>query len=664
MCHFPFLRRIIISGMGISLLLIICSLSVSAAPYCSISGFAPYVSYHSGSTAQTYAVASGDFNGDNRPDLAVGAFGILSVFLNDGAGVFPSRTMYPVIGATDITTGDFNNDGKLDIASVNQLTTGTVTVLLGTGTGSFGSPIVSSSGGGSPRYISPGDFNNDGKLDLAVSNTFDTAGPERNIAILLGNGMGSFTVISNNPPTNMLRAADLNSDGKTDVLAAGNPSLTLRSGNGMGGLAAPVSLNSGLPLHLTVADFNHDGKPDIAAMILIGGFEVEVLLGNGNGTFGASTIYPVGGDSSSFIEHGDVNGDGHLDLIVNKLGIPPFSFGRIFVLLGTGTGSFNQAPTYFFDMREAHRIAVADLNGDGRADVVTSNLSGGYFSVLLSTCLTPTPRYDFDGDGKSDISVFRPSSGTWYALKSTDNSLLSLHWGISTDKVVAADYDGDSKTDFAVYRAGAWYILRSTNSTLLAQSWGLSTDTPVPADYDADGRTDLAIYRSGAWYIQKSSDGSIISQFFGLSTDKPMPADYDGDGKADLAVYRPTEGLWYIQQSSNNLFLSQAFGTGGDMPLTGDFDGDGRADLAVYRPQTGAWHALSSSDNSLRSQSWGISSDTPVPADYDGDGRTDYAVYRQSERMWYILKSSDNSFLSQPFGLSTDMPIAAAYLLQ
>lgn len=653
-------------GFVLSLIVFLMAFAslVSASPVCSITGFAPSRTYNI-SSFDAFSVTTGDFNGDNRPDIAAGGggFGRIAVFLNDGAGGFAPPTLYQVNNANhpDITTGDFNNDGKLDIAAVNNNLEGTVTVLLGTGTGTFGSPIISSSGGKGPYYLDEGDFNNDGKLDLAVSNTFDTTGPERNISILLGDGAGSFTVSSTNPPTHFMRVADFNLDGKMDVLAVGNPLITIRWGNGLGGLTAPSPINPSGALDFTIADLNHDTKPDIAAIY---NSSVYVYLGNGDGTFSTPIPYFVNADGGSFVEHGDVNGDGHFDLIATAFDPSPNIVGRVVVLLGTGTGAFTAAPIYLFETQRPFRLAVADLNGDGRADIVTQNLSSPRISVLLRTCLSQSPRYDFDGDGHSDISVYRPQSGTWYALKSTDNSLLGGHWGISTDKPVAGDYDGDGRADFAVYRPslGAWFILRSSDFTFVAQQWGISTDQPVPADYDGDGKTDLAVYRSGAWYILKSSDGSIISQYFGLSTDTPLPADYDGDGRADICVYRPTQRGWYIQQSANNQLRTQVFGASGDVPLTGDYDGDGKWDLAVYRAATGTWYAQASATNSIRAQAWGASTDTPVPADYDGDGKTDYAIYRPSEGMWYILRSSDNSFLAQPFGLSTDIALPASHL--
>jgi hypothetical protein len=133
---------------------------------------------------------------------------------------------------------------------------------------------------------------------------------------------------------------------------------------------------------------------------------------------------------------------------------------------------------------------------------------------------------DFDGDGRSDVSIFRPSDGTWHIMESDTNNYRVQSFGLSGDKIVPGDYDGDERTDFAVYRpsTGVWYVLRSSDSSVSTIQWGLAKDKPAPADYDGDGRTDIAVYRDGAWYIVQSSDGSFSYQQFGLSSDIPIAA--------------------------------------------------------------------------------------------------------------------------------------------
>jgi hypothetical protein len=280
---------------------------------------------------------------------------------------------------------------------------------------------------------------------------------------------------------------------------------------------------------------------------------------------------------------------------------------------------------------------------------------------------------DVDGDGKSDMTVFRPSTGGWHTLKSstTYTTSQSLSWGLSTDVPAPGDYDGDGKIDPAIYRpsTGLWAILQSSTNytTSLTVSWGLSTDVPVPADYDGDGRTDPAVYRpsTGGWYILKSSTSytSSIGVLWGLSTDLPVPGDYDGDGQADPAIYRPSTGLWAILKSSTTYTTSVtvSWGLSTDVAVPGDYDGDGKTDPAVFRPSSGGWFILKSSTNytSSVSVSWGLSTDIPVPADYDGDGRFDPAIYRPSTGLWAVLKSSTNysSSFTVSWGLSTDVPI-------
>ena len=267
---------------------------------------------------------------------------------------------------------------------------------------------------------------------------------------------------------------------------------------------------------------------------------------------------------------------------------------------------------------------------------------------------------DFEGDGLADISVFRPSSGTWYSQNSSNNVVNIQNLGSANDEIVPGDYDGDGRIDAAVFRRtnGVWEIKNSSNEATSGFQWGLGTDSPVVGDYDGDGRSDIGVYRpsNGTWYIHLSSTGGLLASKWGIAEDKPISADFDGDGKTDLAVYRPSTGTWYVIRSSNGSFFGTRWGAGEDIPVVGDFDGDGKADLTVFRPSTGTWYILRSIDNGFRIVNFGTNGDIPTAADFDEDWKTDIAVFRPSTGTWFVINSGSDQVTIRQFGINGDKP--------
>ncbi len=287
---------------------------------------------------------------------------------------------------------------------------------------------------------------------------------------------------------------------------------------------------------------------------------------------------------------------------------------------------------------------------------------------------------DFDGDGKSDMSIFRPSSGIWWINKSSGGNA-GFQWGLATDTLVPADYDGDDKTDVAVWRSAGsqqskFYILQSSTNTLVTQQFGEANDIPISRDFDGDGKADIAVYRSASsatasdpcgtssstWYFRPSATPTTFYNYgcFGAAGDKPVLGDFDGDAKTDLAVFRPSTALWYIAQSSNNTLRVQKFGLASDKLIPNDYDGDGKTDIAVFRPTDSNWYLLNSLTNTMQVITWGLSTDTLVPADFDGDGKTDIAVYRGGT--WYIRATGNGAITTQNYGAATDIALPTANL--
>ncbi|HEX8492256.1 MAG TPA: carboxypeptidase regulatory-like domain-containing protein [Pyrinomonadaceae bacterium] len=284
-----------------------------------------------------------------------------------------------------------------------------------------------------------------------------------------------------------------------------------------------------------------------------------------------------------------------------------------------------------------------------------------------SQCCTPTIS-DIDRDFKTDIGVYKPTSGNWYFTSTLDNSFNVVNWGFGTDIIVPGDYDGDGKVDPAVWRAaeGNWYI-RGTAVGGIVVGWGQSGDIPAQADYDGDAKTDYAVFRPGEnnWYIKQSSNNATRVQGWGTSGDQLIPADFDGDGKADITVFRAGEGNWYSLGTARGTSTVRNWGITGDVAVPADYDGDGKADLAVYRVSEGNWYIIQSSNNGGIIRNWGGGSDIPVPGDYDGDRKADIAVYRPSDGNWFIIRSTDNSTMTLNLNIAvtpaSDVPVPRGY---
>jgi uncharacterized repeat protein (TIGR01451 family)/CSLREA domain-containing protein len=343
--------------------------------------------------SQPRDLALGDFNGDGHRDLAVVnsvSIGSISVLLGNGAGSFGAAVDYPV-GAFPraLAVGDFNGDGNEDLVAANYGATN-VSILLGTGSGTFGAANAVSAGLG-PHGVAVGDFNADGRADLAVV-LLDAD----SVAILLGNGDGTFGVPALNSGLRSVSigVGDFDRDGRSDF-AVGNVTLNSASvlpgaGDGSFGTAGQYGVGSN-PRDLAIADFNNDGISDLAVANR-GSDNISVLQGAGDGTFAPATSYPAGTQPGG-IDAGDFDGDGDIDLVVANAGS-----NNVSLLLGTGAGAFG-VPGNFIVGNAPTSVALADFNGDGRTDIATSNEFSNDVAVLLSLGCPPA------------ISSINPTSG-------------------------------------------------------------------------------------------------------------------------------------------------------------------------------------------------------------------------------------------------------------
>jgi hypothetical protein len=401
------------------------------------------------------ALATADFNGDGKPDLAVAneytndfrGGGSITILLNDGSGGFVPATGGPIavpFSPATIASGDFNNDGLVDLVLSSNGTTGTVgqlSIFLGDGSGGFsqapGSPITVGNG---PLSIAVADLNGDGNLDVAVA-LFHA----NQVVVLLGNGKASFssTTFGTGLGPRAVVAGDFNGDGSEDLAVANFMSndVTVLLGNGMGTFnpasGSPFAVsNSGKnpsPIAMASGDFNEDGHLDVA-IVNSATNNVSIMLGNGAGGLSCSPeSFVATAGFPAWISAGDVNGDRHLDLAIANA-----DSNNVTVLLGTGTGSFEAANGSPFPVGAGPQsIVEEDFNGDGRPDLAVVDYTGQNVSELLNESCTmsvePASLTMDASEGGTTLSVgvLNPSKCNWKAVANT--SWITLGTGFGSD---------------------------------------------------------------------------------------------------------------------------------------------------------------------------------------------------------------------------------------
>ena len=650
-------------------------------------------------------MSAGDFNGDGKPDLAVSLDSFsepsrkLSILLNDGTGKFGAPSIINLAGNPIVPViSDLNNDGKLDI--VTGLSTGTtdgkVAILLGNGTGGFSQAANSplSTGSNNPGAVAVGDFNEDGKRDLALPDNFGE------LSILLGDGAGGFAEGVNtttNGSTLSFLVADFNEDTHLDVLMGNR--MVLGTGTGSFGTPTTVGIPADSGAGFAV-DVNSDNHLDVVAASISG---LTIVLGDGTGTLVPGKSYASGftifGALSAFAVPGDFNEDGKIDLVaVQRRGVG--------ILDGDGTGAFNDALSHPVSVANPSYLVAADFNNDGKQDFATlspntvfpngSKLevalgdgSGGFTQRSVSNFSISPPgaiaTADFNGDGKLDMAVTQPSAGRvsillndgtgGFPVAAFNAPFISV--GFQPSAIEAGDFNNDTKADFVVVASvsNSLLVLLGDGSggftTVFGGSLqGVSSLTDIAiGDFNADGKSDLAVTRSDIGLVNVLH-GDGAGNFSSIVTPSitGFPAavevrDLNGDSKPDIAVssaaFEDSIRQTYITVLINN--GASGFNPGTNYPTdeagvlsVGDFNSDNHPDLAASTNGDGIVVLTNKGNGEFNAPvyfSAGSNSTHLAISDFNNDGKDDALISNQSGNSVALLL---NNFIASLPCLSID----------
>ena len=459
-------------------------------------------------TGQANAQVATDVTGDGLPDIVVAnSDGTVSVLTGLGSGSFsaPLNTSVQVRGSGNlgsIAAGDFNRDGRTDLAVVER-NSGSVVILQGTPQGTWVQqpPLTFWQ---NPNTVITADLNKDGRLDLVVSaDGGSNTSPGGKLSVLLGRADGSFAApmdysVGTRPSS--IAAADLDGDGSLD-LVVGNGAIygsTTTPGNivvlldnGDGTFRAPTPFNAGLdPKTVSVSDLNKDGVPDLVVSTQRQAFDygIDVFLGDGRGGLGTPTFYATNFGSEG-IAIADFSGDGNADLIVaHCCGLTDLTF-----LVGQGDGTF-QSPVHFAGGADPTRLAVSDLNGDGKPDLVVLNAgsrNGGGVTVLLNVPVGGV------GGLNSSTSVSIPGNGT--------------------GRTSTAAISGNVRVGYGLLQVDAGSVPYGTAVFSLTQNGTVVSEVGVPAVPPTTTARTFIDFRTAVSPIPSRTDQGTVSVNTGLA---------------------------------------------------------------------------------------------------------------------------------------------------
>jgi hypothetical protein len=609
------------------------------------------------------AVAVGDVNGDGKLDVVTtdfgpgpfgngGGDGKIEVLLGNGDGTFGSPTaVMTAMSPAGLVLQDLNGDGKLDLAVADNgnlgTTSGTVSVLLGNGNGTFEAPTNYAAA--NPVSLVAGDFNADGKTDLAF---FNTGGPTQPndfmpfyFSVLLGNGNGTFQSPINSVPSNRvgtLAVGDFNHDGRQDLVGTTENAPMLLLGNGDGTFQSGTSLpNSSFTAPFTTvlaADFNGDGNLDVAAAGAAGNSGLGVFLGNGNGTFKSPTMNDLGGSNFyAILAAGDFNSDGKVDLAAtNTRPVNNTNLGKVNVLLGNGDGSFQDRVA--FDTSpllststgsQADGVAVGDFNGDGKADLVVANTTSNTIGVLLNqNRLAASLVTGVDEIVTPDINNMAPEQVVGEDATGKALFAFDVYANTNSVRVALADFNGDGVPDIVTAPGPGstpevrvfdgvtgWQIAGPLGSFLAYDAGFLGGVNVAVGDINGDGVSDIATGADAGGGphvrvfdgktgqdVQFAGHSGLVRGFYAYDVGfmggvRVAVGDVNGDGQLDIITGAGPGGGPHVHvydgktlaeiPLSNRMGFDQGFMaydpsfSGGVHVAAADVNGDGRADVIV-----------------------------------------------------------------------------------